>query len=490
MRDKGLILCSAVGLLLGFTGVISARLEPYLGQEPPGITPKLFAPDIVSLSDQQEHSITFTPDGNECYYSVYQPGWPSCWIMQTTYRDGAWTVPRMASFSNHFSFAPSVSPDGERIFFCSRRGTAGGQGVWQSTRMEEGGWSEPVELVRQISSPANEASCHLSDLGNMFVCSWRGGGRGGCDAWRIPSLEGAFQTAENLAVLNTISGDCGPCPGPNEAYIVLQSSRPSASGSAFSGADLYFSLARPEGGWMSPRNLGLAINSPQTDIAAWISFDGRYLFFSSTRNRSSDIFWVETRAFLPDPNGTIENVTSEQRFSSVQAAITHAQLGATIVIEPGVYSESVVLDKDITLRSQDPNDPNCVEKTILVGDANEAVLTLTRNSSACTVAGLTLRAGAVGILGTATHATIEHCRIVDHSVHGVELSEVSQPHLKHCLIAHNGQTGITMHSLGGGRRGQDCKPVIENCTIIDNGQAGLVGGKPAIIDSVIQEDSL
>ena len=37
---------------------------PYLGQKPPGNTPELFAPGIVSTR-HYENSITLSPDGNE-----------------------------------------------------------------------------------------------------------------------------------------------------------------------------------------------------------------------------------------------------------------------------------------------------------------------------------------------------------------------------------------------------------------------------------------
>lgn len=149
-------------------------------------------------------------------------------------------------------------------------------------------------MPRQVSSEADEWSCHLSDLGNMFVCSWRDGGAGKCDEWRIAYRDGQFQTAENLRILNTGTNDCGVAPGPHEAYVIFQSDREGGPGKT----DLYISFALPEGGWSAPRNLGAGINSPQVDAAPWMSYDGQYLFFSSTRGKTSAIYWVQTRAFL------------------------------------------------------------------------------------------------------------------------------------------------------------------------------------------------
>ena len=52
------------------------------------------------------------------------------------------------------------------------------------------------------------------------------------------------------------------------------------------------------------------------------------------------------------------------------------------------------------------------------GDPDQPVLTLSNNSGACEIAGLTLRAGSVGIMGTATEATVRQCAAgrLDHGV--------------------------------------------------------------------------
>ena len=188
----------------------------------------------------------------------------------------------------------------------------------------------------------------------------------------------------------------------------------------------------------------------------------------------------------PDPNGPIKNQTSDERFSVIQHAINRAAPGDTIVMEPGIYTESFVLDRDVTLQSMDPNDPFYIGGTIIQGNPDEPVVTLTSSTDAGTLAGLTVRAGAVGISGTATDATIRNCRIMDNTQHGLELTGAS-PRLNHCLIMSNGLTGITMHVLSIGRA-TTSSPVIENCVVWDNGEAGIVGGEPTIIDSIIQDD--
>lgn len=180
----------------------------------------------------------------------------------------------------------------------------------------------------------------------------------------------------------------------------------------------------------------------------------------------------------------IENLRTGQQFDSIDCAIALAEPGDEIVIEPGIYQESLFLDKDVTLRSVDPNDSYYIGGTIIQGDPKEPVVTLSENTAACTLAGLTLRAGSIGILGTASHASMQNCRIMDNETHGIELFEESNPHLLHCLITANSQSGIVMHAIEG-RRPLHCKPIIEDCVVVQNDEADIVGGEPEIIDSII-----
>jgi parallel beta-helix repeat protein len=155
-------------------------------------------------------------------------------------------------------------------------------------------------------------------------------------------------------------------------------------------------------------------------------------------------------------------------------------------MEPSIYEESITLDKDIILQSIDPNDPLYIGGTIIQGDPNLPVLTLSNNSTACEITGLTIRAGSIGIAGSAMDATIRNCRIMDNATHGIELSRESNPHLLNCLITSNGQTGITM-LRSPGRTSPLCAPIIENCIIVQNDSENTVGGEPVIIDSIIQD---
>ena len=45
---------------------------PWLGQAPPGSTPKLFAPGLVSTRHHEHSGAVFSPDGDEVFWTVRQ----------------------------------------------------------------------------------------------------------------------------------------------------------------------------------------------------------------------------------------------------------------------------------------------------------------------------------------------------------------------------------------------------------------------------------
>ena len=282
-------------------GTDNTAAPPYMGQEPPGLVPKVFAPGLISLPNRYEHDICFSKDGRECYFTVRNAGWTVHRIMVTLYENGHWTPPVRASFSDNACLCPSLADNDQSIYF-SRSGD-----IWKALRSPTGsgtkrGWSQPKLMPAPVSSPQGEWSCHISSLGNLWFCSWRPGGLGRCDLWRATrSANGQFTEAINLRSLNTSTFDCCPVPGPNEDYFVWSSNRDGG----FGNSDLYVSFADGQGGWTTPKNLGPTVNTSGNETGPYLSLDHKYLFFSrcgASRGDSEDIYWVRVEAFLPGPN--------------------------------------------------------------------------------------------------------------------------------------------------------------------------------------------
>lgn len=473
---RPLIVCIAIGFLVSVCA--GNAMSPYLSQEPPGMKPEIFAPGIVCLPNRCEVGGFFSPDMNEFFFTETDGRWSWAKNLMTTIQDGLWSVPDYVPYDFvNDSLCRFLPGDAQTLYFF-RWSPGTNSDVWYSRRTTSG-WGPSERLPEPINSSAAEWGFTRANDGTLYISSTRSGN---ADIYRIQVENGQYGPAEPLSV-NSPHQENGPHVSPDHKYLMFHSNRPGGYGKN----DLYISIRQENNSWSEPINMGPTIN---TEIEQWdpkISPDGKYLFYIhrsgwSTNNETSDIHWVDIRAVLPDPNGPIENLSSGMRFSSIQCAVNYAKPGDTIFIEPGIYTENIILDKDLTLQSVEPTNPYFIGGTIIQGNTLEPVLTLNGNTEACEIAGLTLRVGSVGVFGNATNAMLHHCRLMDNVTHGVELTAAS-PTLQHCLITSNGQTGITMHKEGR----NDCQPVIESCIIAHNGGESLVGGNPVIVNSIIQE---
>ena len=135
---------------------------PYLGQTPPGTTPVVFAPGIVSTG-LYTRDIAISKDGTEIYFCISDA--TATAILVTKLVNNRWTEPAIAPFSGKgfFDFEPHISPDGTKFFFLSNRPPLGKepmagwfyQKIWMMNRTDTG-WSEPQMVEEPVSSENNE----------------------------------------------------------------------------------------------------------------------------------------------------------------------------------------------------------------------------------------------------------------------------------------------------------------------------------------------
>ena len=478
---------SMIGWMILFTSLTSLAADsttapPYMGQEPPGLTPKVFAPGLISLPNRCEHGLSLSKDGRECYLAIRAANWSSSQIMVMCYENGQWTTPVQAAFSDSQSICPSLADNDQSLYFSRSLD------IWRVRRSPTGsgtqGWSQPEIVGSPASSPQAEYSCHISSLGNLWTCSWRMGGVGGCDVWRVSSKEGQFAEATNLRTLNASASDCQPVPGPNEDYVLFHSDR--AGG--FGGADLYISFADGQGGWTAPRNLGPIINSSRNDAVPYLSPDHKYLFFSRDDTPAdTNIYWVRVEAFLPDPNGPVFNLSSGERFASIQTAINYAQSGQVILLSPGTYKENLTLpNMPLTIRSANAQDSAVVSLTALAGDKGSPVVTLMPGSSLRSLQGLTITGGTDGIVCSGARLQLSSCVVAGHRDCGIEVSEESTLALDHCIVAGNVGAGLRSLPKATGRGPAKLSKVdLTQCTLVQNRGYALEGDGITVANSIL-----
>jgi len=109
-------------------------------------------------------------------------------LYQSELRDGVFQTPTLISELSTAADerAPSIRYDGREIAFVSNRpGGLGNSDIWVSTRSGDGRpWSSPVNLGVAVNSAFNDTGPSLSDDGELlFFDSNRAGGSGGQDLW-------------------------------------------------------------------------------------------------------------------------------------------------------------------------------------------------------------------------------------------------------------------------------------------------------------------
>ena len=125
--------------------------ERYLGQTPPGSTPQVFAPDMVSTEDHVEYGCTFSPDFREFYFT----------------RIGGINSP-------HLDAHPFIAPDESYLIFDSNRpGGFGETDLYVCFRDSRGNWSEAVNLGETINSSEGIGLAMISPDGKYLFYTYR-----------------------------------------------------------------------------------------------------------------------------------------------------------------------------------------------------------------------------------------------------------------------------------------------------------------------------
>lgn len=264
----------------------------YLGQNPPGDEPELFAPGIVSSIWGLHSTAVFSPDGNEVYWApmmtfpgeIYSRGG----LLMMTRVDGRWTAPAWAPFSGPSGNddVPFFSADGNRLYFISRRPPAGekqkgSEKIWFVDRTP-GGWSEPQPLDPHVNSMHMHWEFSLDRERNVYFAGNSPGGLGMNDIYRARFTQGGYEKPVNLgAPVNSSAGEESPFVAPDGSYLLFSRRY-----------DLWVSFRGTDGAWSEPVNLGPGVNSPEIDLCPVVTADAKYLFFLSQRDGESHAYWV------------------------------------------------------------------------------------------------------------------------------------------------------------------------------------------------------
>ncbi len=184
-------------------------------------------------------------------------------------------------------------------------------------------------------------------------------------------------------------------------------------------------------------------------------------------------------------------------FNNIQSAINAAKDGDTIIVQPGLYKESInFLGKNITLTSNNPANPNVIASTtIMYIDVAPFYPTVTFRGTEgpnCALIGFDIKGHVKGFDRelfpngeNRTHATISHCFFRG----GCMLAIVwCDGEISNCLMVDNNACAVASEppAING------CHGLIKNCTIVNNsrGPGIAVGsGVATVVNCIIYHNS-
>ena len=300
MKPKVIFLGTLLSIIFVFIGYAQkddfpVLKGPYLGQKPPGMTPEVFAPGIIT-TDISEGCSGW---GNDMEYFVFQR-WvdrkSQLYIMKQN--NGVWSPPKPVPFFDKYQAGDfTIAPDGKTMVFASNIfideiGSVGeGGNIW-TVEITETGWTEPKHIGLRINSKYHDSYPCITANGNLYFFSRRPGGYGTSDLYMSKFIRGEYESPVNLGPkLNTEHHEWDTYTAPDESYMIYCSTKPGGLGED----DLYVTYKQSDGKWSDPVHMGNEINTEKSENRPYVSPDGKFLFYASTERGNRDIYWVDAR---------------------------------------------------------------------------------------------------------------------------------------------------------------------------------------------------
>jgi len=231
-----------------------------------------------------------------------------CDLYYTTFTYGVWNgirkFPEGINTDKHWESQPSISPNGDVLYFTSDRpGGFGGLDIYRAYRFSDGEWGDPENLGPAVNTKKNEKSPFIHpDSESLYFASDGHPGMGGYDLFKIKVVRGSA-------------------------------------------------------GWEKPQNLGYPINTEKDEIGLMVTMDGQQAYFASNKINSAngwDIYYFDLyEAVQPEEvvlvKGqlkTADFVTDDEPKVVLKNSKTSQETNLNINEENGSFS-AVVMKKEL-----------------------------------------------------------------------------------------------------------------------------------------------
>jgi hypothetical protein len=242
----------------------------YLGQTPPGRTPKIINLPIISGSFTGER-IAISSDGKNIYYNEFKAN-AKPRIKCLRYESNKWAGP-FNLFDGYCS--PGLSITGDTIFIES------GQSFYSVKK--DTGWGTPKRFLPKVNFAHY---LEVTNSGSFYVTSAPNIGSRG-DISRVLFNDSNITLQSLPYPINSSLNGIDFYIAKDESYIIFPRIIDGAG-------DLYVSYKKTDTSWTDPKSLGSPINTPDWECSPFVSPDNKYLFFvRSSRINGNSIYWVK-----------------------------------------------------------------------------------------------------------------------------------------------------------------------------------------------------
>jgi Tol biopolymer transport system component len=263
---------------------------PYLGQKPPGMVPEVFAPGIIGTG-LYTRDIAISGNGSEIYFCISDAAATAIFV--TKLLSNKWTEPVIAPFSGKgfLDFEPHITPDGRRFLFLSNRPPYNMepksgwfyQNIWMMN-ITDSGMSEPQLAFDSVSVKDNSYFPSVTKENMLYFSSSSVTGKSRIYKSRFEN--GKYGKPELVPINIPENGILfNAYISPEEDFLITCAVNIDSTNID---QDYYISFRAKEGTWSRLIKFGPEINTPGDNAnSAFVSPDGRYLFFSSSRKDPS-----------------------------------------------------------------------------------------------------------------------------------------------------------------------------------------------------------
>ncbi len=282
--------------------------------------------DINSTKDDFNSSIT--QNSRIIYFTSERKGRQQ-YLYSTERTSTGWSIPVMLNReinSGDQVGAVTLTPDGQFMIFSAYNHPKEGQGRTDlySARKIDGDWTAVRNLGPIINSEYWDSQPTVSSDGNtLYFSSDRPSGYGGTDIYVSRRTREGWSKLENLGpIINSPYDEMSPVIGFDNKSLTFSSNRPNG----FGGFDIYFSKLN-NNVFSIPKNAGEPINSKADEYYYYSLPNSKYAYFSSDRGGGSvglDIYVAYPNPFESESVVLVSGIVTD--------ALSKYPLGADITV--------------------------------------------------------------------------------------------------------------------------------------------------------------